>query len=214
MLRAELTNLHERNINVSTREIWLHLPVDDENPSEADVDYRTAVQFEKNLRFLDKQSDRPILVHQHVIGGNWDDGMAIYDAIKACRSYITILAYAHARSMSSIFFQAADRRVLMPNAYVLLHYGWLGFVDRETPAIQYAKQAERDSQQMLRLYAQAAKGSKRFKRMSVDEIARFIDKKLKDLTDWRLSAEEAVAYGFADGVLGKGRFKTIDKLFK
>jgi len=48
----------------------------------------------------------------------------------------------------------------------------------------------------------------------VDEIARFIDKKLKDLTDWRLSAEEAVAYGFADGVLGKGRFKTIDKLFK
>jgi ATP-dependent protease ClpP protease subunit len=35
---------------------------------------------------------------------------------------------------------------------------------------------------------------------------------LDNKSDWILNAEEAVYYGFADGVLGDRKFNTIDKL--
>ena len=59
----------------------------------------------------------------HSVGGEWSDGMAIYDAISMSRSYITIIAYGQAESMSSIIFQAADRRLITPNTYFMSHYG-------------------------------------------------------------------------------------------
>ena len=46
----------------------------------------------------------------------------------------------------------------------------------------------------------------------VDKIISWIDKKIKDKSDWFLSAEEAVYYGFADGVLGNKGFETINKI--
>ena len=42
--------------------------------------------------------------------------MAIFDAIKICRSHVTILVYGQAESMSSIILQAADKRIMMPNS--------------------------------------------------------------------------------------------------
>ena len=45
----------------------------------------------------------------HSVGGNWNDGMAIFDAIELCQSYVTIIVYGQAESMSSIILQAADK---------------------------------------------------------------------------------------------------------
>ena len=47
----------------------------------------------------------------------------IDDAIKICNSYITMVSYGQAESMSSIILQAADKRIMMPNAHFMCHYG-------------------------------------------------------------------------------------------
>ncbi len=47
----------------------------------------------------------------HSVGGSWNDGMAIFDAIQLSKSYVTIISYGQAESMSSVILQAADKRV-------------------------------------------------------------------------------------------------------
>ena len=43
-------------------------------------------------------------------------------------------------------------------------------------------------------------------------IKKHIVSQLANKSDWILNAEEAVYYGFADGVLGDRKFPNIDKL--
>ena len=57
------------------------------------------------------------------IGGEWSDGMAIYDAISLSKCYVTIIVYGQAESMSSIILQAADEKIITPNSYFMIHYG-------------------------------------------------------------------------------------------
>ena len=73
--------------------------------------------FIKNIRALEIKSDKPIIIHMQSVGGEWSDGMAIYDAISMCRCHVTMIAYGQAESMSSIIFQAADTRLITPNTY-------------------------------------------------------------------------------------------------
>jgi len=122
---SDIESIHNQNIDLKQREIYLH---GHHGPFEDDpgVEYRMATTFIKNLRYLDYLKNEPILIHMHSLGGNWGDGMAIYDAITLSRSYVTILAYGQAESMSSIVLQAADQRVMMPNAYFMCHYGSSG----------------------------------------------------------------------------------------
>ena len=208
-------DLHEYNVHVGTREIFLHgyLDIEAYEQEEPGVEYRMATRFIKNLVLVQQQGDENILIHQHTIGGNWNDGIAIYDAIKACPCLTTILAYAHARSMSSITLQAADRRVLMPNAEVVIHLGWIVLSDRNRAVYSQADYAKKTDATMLRIYAHRCKHGKFFKgKMTPKEITAYIDGQLKAKTDWIMTAEEAVFYGFADGVFGARGFETMEKI--
>lgn len=209
-------NLHEYGVYPPNRELYLHRYIHSESETEGEcgVDYRMATGFIKNLRLLDSQSSDPILIHMQSRGGDWHDGMAIYDTIRAARSHITILAYAHARSMTSIIFQAADRRVLMPNCIFLAHLGFVSLEDRIEPALVELERLKIESDIMLEIYAWRCISGKFFKKREMDEkqIKNFIRKKIQEKTDWILSAKEAVNYGFADGILGTAGYKTIQKL--
>ena len=143
--------------------------------------------------------------------------MAIYDAILHSKSYVTILAYAHARSMSSITLQAADCRVLMPDCDVLVHHGEIAFADRAIAVVSNIKYWEsHDKKRMLEIYASKCVKGKYFKSRNMDEAAviKYILKKMSEKTDWILTAKQAVNYGFADGILGTKGYMTIDKIRK
>ena len=118
---SDIANIHSYNIDIENRELYIHAPLD--NIEESNLDYRSAVIFEKNLRHLNLISLEPILVHMHLPGGDWQDCLGMYDAIKASKARVIILAYARAESSSSVLLQAADLRILMPNTNVLIHYG-------------------------------------------------------------------------------------------
>lgn len=211
-----INDLHNHGVDVKNREIFLHSYIanSDEDPG---VDYRMVSTFTKNLRMLDVISDSPIIIHMQSIGGNWNDGMAIYDAISLCKSYVQIIAYGQAESMSSIILQAADLRIMMPNAYFMAHYGSFGFDGNYLDGNKYIDFQRRTTEKMLDIYTEAAKNGKFFKEkmgeVSEQKIKNYLKRKLKD-GDWYLNANETVYYGFADGVLSTRNYKNIESLKK
>lgn len=209
-----LNDIHNYGIDLKNREIWLHGYVanTDEDPG---VDYRMASTFAKNIRVLDTINNLPIIVHMHSIGGNWNDGMAIYDAIRMTKSHVTIIAYGQAESMSSIVLQAADKRIMTPNSYFMCHYGSVTFSGNLLDVQSAIDQEKKCTEKMMDIYVESAKNGKFFKEnmqhISNQKIKNYIKRKMKD-GDWYLSANEAVYYGFADGVLTYRHYKNIDSL--
>ena len=206
--------IHGQSIDIKNREIYLHGQHGsfDEDPG---VEYGMATTFTKNIRYLDHLNDKPILVHMHSVGGNWSDGMAIYDAISLCESHVAILVYGQAESMSSIILQAADLRIMMPNAYFMSHYGSSGWSQDYLSAQNEAKFEQKIAETMFTIYAEQCVGGKFFsdhyKTPTTDKVKGFLRRKLKS-GDWYLDAQETVSYGFADGVLGDTKYRKIDSL--
>tara|TARA_B100002019_G_scaffold66606_1_gene57177 strand:- start:489 stop:1160 length:672 start_codon:yes stop_codon:yes gene_type:complete len=207
-----LNNIHNMCIDPKNREVYLHSSFDSEE--ESGVEFRSAIVFEKNLRYLNLISNEPILVHMHLPGGDWQDCMGIYDTIKASPSKIFILAYGKVESASSILFQAAHLRVLMPNTHMLIHYGSLSIDNEHKAAKSSFEWSEKESLKMINMFTDRCIGSPIAKERNWKKhiIRKHIMTQLDNKSDWILNAEEAVYYGFADGVLGDRKFSTIDKL--
>lgn len=209
-------NLHEYGINPVSREIFLHPYFHNEPGSTFDdnpgMDYRMAATFVKNMQLLNQQGEGNILIHQISCGGDWNYGMAIYNAIKASVASVTILAYAHARSMSSLTLQAANRRVLMPDCDFVVHHGEICIDDRVRPMLSQAEYMKKvEIPRMIEIYANRCIGGKLSDASVAEE---FILNKMQEKTDWILTAKEAVRFGFADGILGAKGYETIAKIRK
>ena len=207
-------NMHSYNVDTKQREIYLHGHHGsfDDDPG---VEYRMSTTFIKNIRHLDSQKNEPILVHMHSIGGNWGDGMAIYDAIKLAKSHVTILVYGQAESMSSIILQAADNRIMMPNAYFMSHYGSSCASGSYLDTQNWSKFETVILDAMLDIYTDRCKKGKFFKEhyksVTEDKVKNYIRRKLK-CGDWYLTSHEAVYYGFADGVISSKKYGSINNL--
>jgi ATP-dependent protease ClpP protease subunit len=214
----ELVNLvHNYDLNLATREIYLHSHYSSGHPDEeGGIEYRMATQFVKNLHLLDQIEDKNILVHLQSPGGDWGHGMAMFDAIEHAKSPITMLAYGEISSMSGIVFQAAHRRVMMPNCEFMVHRGFLYLEGVTTTVQSNAVWNKKTDRMMLHLYASRAWNGRFFREREMGEkqVMKFIDNKIKKLGDWNLGAEEAVFYGLADGVFGELGFESLDKIRK
>ena len=160
--RISIAHIHDYGINLNTREIYLHSHISDGEYEEPGVDYRMSVRFEKNMRAMNICSKKHILVHMHTIGGEWHDGMGIYDCITFSRSAVTILGYGHIGSMRSIIFQSADKRVLMPNAEFMIHYGSMSVDSNSISAKSAIEQNDKMNQRMLDIYCSKCKECTRF----------------------------------------------------
>lgn len=210
---SSIANMHIYNIDVENRELYLHAPLD--NIDESNLDYRSAVIFEKNLRYLNQISLEPILIHMHLPGGEWQDCLGMYDAIKTSKARVIILAYARAESSSSVLLQAADLRILMPNTNVLIHYGSFTLDGEHSKAAASSIQwNEKECDKMVDIFTDRCMNSmiykdKNWKRMMAKK---HILSQLANKCDWILTADEAVHYGFADGVLGSKKFPNTDYL--
>lgn len=208
----DISLLHSYGIDIKNREIYLHSHISDAE-DEGGVDYRSAVSFEKNLRYLNLLSLEPILVHMHLPGGEWQDCLGMYDAIKNSKAKVAILAYARAESSSSVLLQSADLRILMPNTNVLIHYGSFTLNDEHSKAAASSvKWNEQECDKMVDIFTDRCMESKMAKEKNWKRMMakKHIVSQLANKCDWILTAEEAVNYGFADGILGTKKFPSID----
>jgi ATP-dependent Clp protease protease subunit len=210
-----LHDVHNHHLNHRSREVYLHSYFG-EFEEELGVEYRMAAMFIKNLHILDSQNHQNILVHLHSDGGEWSDGMAIYNAVRSIKSSVTMLGYAQTSSMSGVILQSADKRVLMPDCEVMIHHGSIGVNDNAMAVKSAVDRNERCCRRMLEIFAQRALHGKFFveRNYKIKKIMSFIDSKIRQYSDWYLGAEEAVYYGFADGVLGHKGFEDMAKIRK
>lgn len=209
---SDLHNIHTLNIDTKNREIYLHSSNDYDE--EQGVEYRVSVNFSKNIRYFNLLSNEPILVHMHLPGGVWEDALSIYDIIKHSRSKVIILAYAKVESASSIIFQAAHKRILMPNTHVLIHYGSLSIDNEHKAAMSSFQWSEKETSKMIDIFTEKCAKSPLAKEKKWNKfiIKKHIVGQLANRSDWILDANDAVNYGFADGVLGSRKYLNIETL--
>jgi len=201
--------VHDHWIDPDSRELWIH-SVDVSGSSyegeEPGVEYNMAIKIIKNLHYLRKQSSRAsVTIHLHSGGGDWQEGMAIYDTIRLMPYPVTIISYTKAESMSSLILQAAaskfDTRLMMPSSYFMFHFGELtttGNVNAVETEIEFSKLQKK---QMMGIYVNAVSGSKKFKDKTESQILKSLFSYMEKKGDVYLTAEQAVEWGFADGVL-------------
>lgn len=197
-----LHDLHNYCCYTRTREIFLHNHhAFDENPG---IEYKMSNIFIKNLRALDAENHDEITVHMQSIGGEWADGMAMFDAIKMTHSKVSIISYGQTESMSSIILQAADRRLLTPNSYFMVHYGASAISGQYQNVHNWLGYEKRVCEHMMNIYTDKCVKGKFFKQKEYDsaKVKRYLHKKFKD-GDWYMDANEAVYYGLADRVVSK-----------
>lgn len=210
----DILNIHSHGIDLKNREIYLHSYICD-SEEEPGVDYRSAIIFEKNIRYLNTLSIEPIFIHMHLPGGMWSDCLGIYDAIKFSKSKTILLAYGSVESASSVILQAADIRLLMPNTNVLIHYGSFSINDEHSKAAASSVQwNEKECDKMVEIFTEKCSSSimaksKNWKKMMA---RKHIISQLANKCDWILTANEAVEYNFADGVYGSKRYSDIEEI--
>lgn len=132
IIKEDVDHWYSNGMYQRTRTVWLGgiAGSDEADAADPGIDWNSARRVIMALHLLDSTgTDKPITIIMNSCGGCWNYGMSIYDAIRACRNYVTIINMSHARSMSSIIFQAGDLRITAPSGYYMIHDGYLGAED-------------------------------------------------------------------------------------
>lgn len=189
--RDDVDKLYDYDLYIPSRTIYMGSVESDMENGESGVEAVMAERVIKALHLLD-QKNEPITIIMNNPGGDWFHGMAIYDAIKACQSHITIKVYGMAMSMGGVILQAADKRVMMPNSRFMMHYGYMGFDGHSKTFDKWADENKRINHEMEQIFLD-----------KMQEInPSFTLKQLQDLLDHDTiyTSQETVAAGLADEV--------------
>jgi len=161
-----------------------------------------AINFVKNIRHLDSLNNEEIRINMQSIGGSWAAGTSIYDAIASCKSYVTIVVYGQAESMSGIILQSADNRVMSPSSHFMAHFGSTDCSGDYQSSQNWAELDKHNLELMLNTFSgKCVETGEFFKERGYNfsKTKQYIKRKMKD-GDWYLTATDAVHFGFADGV--------------
>jgi ATP-dependent protease ClpP protease subunit len=212
---------HDGDLNLEDHAIYLFGAesrascVGEGDDGEPGVEYVMANRLIRNLETLKvRNPNKDILIHMKTNGGFWEEGMAIYDAIRACPVHVTILNYTHARSMSSLIFLAANKRVMMPHSSFMFHMGTMGMYGTVKSFMSFAEFERRMAQPtMLDIYTDALKEQGKHKHKSPAKIRELLQFNMDKKEEVYLTAKEAVQWGFADEVFD-GNWKKLRKYTK
>lgn len=169
--------------------------------AEPGVDFVMASRFIRNIRTCMKHNpDSALLIHQLTAGGDWTFGMAIYDAIRAYPNLVTVLGYGHVRSMSSIFFQACNKRVLMPHCTFMFHMGTYADSGTQKEVESNVEFYKKTTARMVEIYAARMKEQGKLSHHTLPYIKRWLRERMDRKENVWLSAKQAVEYGLADEI--------------
>jgi ATP-dependent protease ClpP protease subunit len=206
VVRHRISDIHEYGLDVEHRYIYVQGVADfpTEDGSEPGVEYRMANRLIKNLDALQGiDEEKPIVISMKTCGGDWVEGMAMYDAILANPCPVTIINYSHARSMSSIIMQAANKRIMMPHSYFMFHRGYIG--TEGTPKQVYSEidfARKFADNQMTDIYVDCLRRSETgtYRRWSKNRLREMLQARMDSTEEVYLTAQQAAKEGFADEV--------------
>jgi ATP-dependent Clp protease protease subunit len=186
IVRESLDRFYDYDIHVESRTIYIG------DDKEDGVNPRTSEFAIKAFHILQQAApDKEITVYLNSFGGCWFNGIAIYDAIKACPCPVTIYVVGSAMSMGSIILQAADQRIIYPNGTIMVHDGYETRVDDIPKTFQnWAEYSKKSQQIMYEIYAERSGRTPGFWRK-------------KCASDLILTAREAKELGLVDSIYGE-----------
>lgn len=199
-----LYNIQEYGID--TEHFTIYIQGEEANPyddcPDPGVDYRMANKLIKNLDVLTaSDSERPIIISMKTTGGDWHEGMAMYDAILATPNPISIIAYTFAESMGSVILQAANKRIMMPHSIFMFHEGHENFAGTRKEIRSEEAVSKLLEEEMLQIYIDCLKRSQgKAKNWSRKRIREWLVEQMNEKENVYLTAEDAVKIGFADEI--------------
>lgn len=181
--KKELSDWYEYGVESASRTLYIGGGIDAESSALA----------VKGLHILDR-TPGDIFIKLTSWGGEWAEGLAIFDAIRTCGNQVTCTVYGVAGSMAGVILQAADIRRMTPLSTLMVHYG-----------------EETLSDHALNITRQAAWNEKQCRLMEDIFLRRIREKRPMTLGAFRrrfsfdvyLTASESVALGLADEVWGE-----------
>lgn len=189
----QLSDFFDYNLYLKTRTIYSS-SMSMVNDEESGTDFQMADNMIKCLHILDQSPGEITIIHNNP-GGDWYHCLAIYDAIKLCENPTTIKVFGYGMSAGSVILQAADTRLVAPNARIMIHYGTGGGYGHSVDAVNWGEEHIKQMRLLEDLYLERIK----------EKFPRFTRKKIKDLlkNDTILTAQETVDLGLADEILHK-----------
>jgi ATP-dependent Clp endopeptidase proteolytic subunit ClpP len=197
----EIDKFFEYGINIPSRTIYLGSGSYDTEGNESGVDGLLAERIIKALHILDNADslsdagENPIVIIANSIGGDEYHGMAIYDAIQACKNKVEMRVFGYAMSMGSLILQAADKRLMSQNSRMMIHYGTSGYYGHSPTSHKWAEESKKLDKWAEKIYLEKIRTS--------PGNSKFPLKKLKEwlMTDTFFTAQEAISLGLADGLI-------------
>ena len=145
----------------------------------------TAKRISAALRSI---GERDVVVNVNSPGGDFFEGVAIYNLLREHKGKVTVQVMGLAASAASVIAMAGDEILMGDGSFLMIHNAWAVAIGNRHDMADAAKLLEPFDAAMAQVYA-ARSG------VSVAEAARMMD----DET-W-IGAEQAVEDGFADGTL-------------
>lgn len=181
---------HETNVYLPTRTVYFagSICVEDE------VNSVSVAQTIKNLQILEHQDQgKPITLILNSCGGSWEDGIGLYDIIKALKSPVTIIAIGKVYSMGSIILQAGVKRIMTKHTAIMIHDGTEGVFANAKAFESWGDWSKVTRKQMYNIYYSQMK--KKNPKITI--------KKIEDMCghDAIFTAQEAVDIGLADELM-------------
>jgi ATP-dependent Clp protease, protease subunit len=175
-------DIYSRLLN--DRIIFLGTPVDDQ----------VANAIIAQLLHLDSDDpEQDINLYINSPGGSVTAGLAVYDTMQFINADVSTTALGLAASISAVLLAAGTKgkRNVLPNTRVVIHQPWIqgGLAGQASDIEIHARELIRTKRRVNEILADATG-------QSFEKIERDGDR------DYNMGAEEAVAYGLVDRVIG------------
>jgi ATP-dependent protease ClpP protease subunit len=158
-----------------------------------EIDSQLSLHFIKCMTLLESMNDKaPICIILNSTGGDIFSSLAIYDRIIESPCQICIRGCGAVMSGASLIMQAATRRQMTPNTYMMIHDGTIAMDTDVNKAKTWVKLNDEMRDCMYKIYYNAAK--KTNKKITLEQISNMC----KEET-W-LSAQQALDIGLIDQI--------------
>jgi ATP-dependent Clp protease protease subunit len=142
------------------------------------------------LLFLESENPKKeIAMYINSPGGVVTAGFAIYDTMQYIKSPVSTVCMGFAASMGSFLLMAGakGRRIILPNARIVVHQPSGGFQGQASDIARHAEDIIKTKRRIAELYAKHCG-------RTYEEVERTLDR------DYFMSAEEAKAWGLVDHI--------------
>lgn len=196
---TSLDDIHDNNINVKSRIIYLH-----QLDNEDSVSYKTIPGLIKNLDYLNSINKSAITLRAvGVDGGDVSYGLAAYSAIKNSKAKVNIECLGMLASCGTIILQAGHTRSVSRDGSYMVHFGSISLSTDVTAAQSILANNSLWKAQMLKIYAERCINGKFFKdrKYNISRTKGYLNTKFKNHGDLYLDSEEFLSYGFCDKII-------------